>query len=365
MVRRLVVLIVFALLGAGLYGWTTSSSAVSVGDKQVSDSTFLSELSAIRSTPALQCYLDALSRTSVGPGAGGASVSASSAATWANLRIEGLSVAHFVRTTFHYSPSPKALAEARSSLEAELTEAATSAQYTCPGTAAQALAAMPAEMRNAQILEQAMSTYLVGKLDTTIPLTSASLKTYYSAHVAQYDTICVSIALVSATQLSAFSAAQAKGESVATLAKQFSSDASAATGGAYGCYPPSSTSYASVRADVGTTKLNTFSSTPRYVTSNGSEFALFVAPTKKTVTPYDQAESAVLSDIQSLNATAANAEEENILYATAVGVNPAFGRWGAASSTSARSVFVPALPSTNDVEDSSANLTTAPTTKYK
>jgi hypothetical protein len=364
-VRRLIVLIVLALVGAGLYGWTTSTSAVSVSGNRVSDSTFLAELSAIAKTPTLQCYLDALSHSSLGPGAGGDTISASSAATWANLRIEGISVADYVRTTFHYTPNAQALAQGETSLEGELTEAASSAQYTCPGTAAQALAAMPAEMRNAEIREQAMSTYLVGKLNTTIPLTTASIKTYYTNHVSSYDAVCVSIALVAPAQLSAFSAAQEKGESVAALAKQFSSDPSGAKGGAYGCYAPSSSSFASVRADLGTTKLDTFSTTPQYVSSNGTEMALFVAPTKETVTPFNQAAAAVISDIQSLNSTAASSEEESILYASAVGVNPAFGRWGIASSTSGPSVFVAALPSSTDALDSSANLTTASTSKYK
>ena len=86
-------------------------------------------------------------------------------------------------------PNAQALAQGETSLEGELTEAASSAQYTCPGTAAQALAAMPAEMRNAEIREQAMSTYLVGKLNTTIPLTTASIKTYYTNHVSSYDAV--------------------------------------------------------------------------------------------------------------------------------------------------------------------------------
>jgi hypothetical protein len=364
-VRRLVVLIVISLVGAGLYGWSSSTTAVSAAGSRVSNSTFLAELGVIAKTPTLQCYLDALSRTSLGPGAGGDTATASSAAVWANLRIQGLSVADYVRTTFHYAPSAAALAQAESSLEGELTAAATSAQYTCPGTAAQALAAMPAEMRSAEIREQAMSTYLVSKLNTTIPLTAASIKTYYTNHLSQYDTICVSIAVVSPSKLSAFSAAQAKGESVAALATQFSADASAAKGGAYGCYAPSSTSFASVRADVGAAKLGSFSTTPQYISDNGTEMALFVAPTKETVTPFTQAASAVISDIQTLNATAANSEEQSILYATAVVLNPAFGRWGVSSSSTTPSVFVAALPSSTNSLDPVANLTTASASKYK
>jgi hypothetical protein len=171
--------------------------------------------------------------------------------------------------------------------------------------------------------------------------------------------------VVSPANLGAFSAAQSQGESVAALAKKFSVDTSAARGGAYGCYAPTSSSFDSVRADVGTTKLGAFSATPQYISDNGTEMALFVAPTKETVTPLSQAVSAVVSDIQSLNSTAASSEEESILYATAVGVNPVFGRWGVSSSSSGPSVFVPALPSPTDALDSSANLTTASTSKYK
>jgi hypothetical protein len=101
------------------------------------------------------------------------------------------------------------------------------------------------------------------------------------------------------------------------------------------------------------------------VTIQGAEYALFVAPTKRTVTPFTSAEATVLNDIRSYNAAQANAEEENILYATAVAVNPAFGRWGLSSSSSGPSVFAPLLPSSSDALDTSKNLTTASTTKYK
>jgi hypothetical protein len=364
-VRRLIILIVVGLVGAGLYGWTSSSSALSVAGARVSNSTFLTELSAIAKAPTLQCYLDALSHNSLGPGAGGDTINATGAATWSDLRIQGLAVSDYVSQTFHYEPTAKDLAQATSSLEGELTASASSAQYTCPGTSAQALAAMPAEMRTTEVRDQAMSTYLVSRLNSTIPLTLASLKTFYSAHLSEYDTICVSIAVVTPAHVSAFIAAQAKGETVAALATQFSSDPSSAKGGAYGCFPPSNSSFASVRADVGTTKLDAFASTPQYISQGGVEVALFVAPTKETPTPFNQAVDAVYSDIQSLNSTAASSEEESIIRASAVGVNPAFGRWGIASSSASPSVFVPSLPASSDALDSSANLTTASASKYK
>ncbi len=87
-----------------------------------------------------------------------------------------------------------------------------------------------------------------------------------------------------------------------------------------------------VRSASISTPLNTFPKTPEYINYNNAEAALFVAPTKRTVTPFAKAESAVLTDIQSANASAANTEKESILYYSAISVDPAFGRWGLGSS---------------------------------
>lgn len=367
--RRLVVLIVLCLLGAGAYGLTSSNSAVAVNGTNISNSNLRSELRAFTKSLTLQCYFDALSGTSSGvnyaAGAGDASITASGAATWSNLRIQGIAVADYVKKTFGYVASAKDLKTARVSLEAELTEAATSAKYACPGSSSAALAAMTPEMRSAEIEDQAASLYLVSRLNSTIPLNSKSVETFYTSHVADYDTICVSVALVAPNAVSAFEADKAKGMSVADLAYKYSSDASRTDGGAFGCYAPSNTSYTSVRSDVQGVKLNTFSANLGMVTSNGSQYALFVAPTKVTVTPFAKAQSAVISDIQTLNTSAASSEEQNILYAAHVRLNPTYGRWGISSTSTGPSVFVPALPAQDQGLGTAAQLTTASKSKYK
>ena len=351
-----------ALLGAGVYGVTNASSGIRVSGASVSASALRSELSAIAATPTIQCYLSALNSASFARGAGGATMAATGAAAWANLRVEGLAIGQYVREHFHYRASAQDLALATSSLEGEMTTAASHSQLNCPGSSAQALGAMPAEMRQAEIDGQAASLFLLSKLNSTIPLTLASMKSYYAQHSSSYDTICVSIALVPPSQVPAFAKAQSGGASVATLAKLFSVDGSRAKGGAYGCYPPTTGAYASVRADVGSTPLNTFPSSPQSVNVSGSTFALYVAPTKRSVTPFAEAQSAVLSDLQNLNASSANTVKENILYRAAVAVDPAFGRWGLSSS--GPMVFAAATPSSTDVSSPVA-LTTAGTTSYK
>jgi hypothetical protein len=338
--------LVLALVGATLYGLSNNASGISVNGHTVSGTTFRAELAAISSNVTLECYVSKLDPASFAPGAGGASMNAAGAAAWANLRIEGLAIDAFAAKTLKYHPDAAALAAARSSLESELTDAAEGA---CVGSSAQALAAMPTEMRNFEIASQAASLYVVAKLNTTIPLTLTSMKEFYSTHESDYDTICVSVAVVDPSEVAAFNAAQQAGMSVADLAKKFSADPSAKKGGAYGCFGPSSSAFAGVREATATTPLNTFPTTPEQITYDNETAALFVAPTSRTPTPFDKAEAAIYSDLQSVNASAANTEKESILEHayTAVAVDPSFGRWGLGSN--GPSVVAPALPSSGQV----------------
>ncbi|MGA7834320.1 MAG: hypothetical protein WCA31_03855 [Acidimicrobiales bacterium] len=360
--RRLVALFVIALLGAALYGLSNSSSGVSVNHDTVSGPTLRAELSAISHHNTLQCFITALDPTNYAPGAGGYSIKASGAAAWANLRVEGLAINQYVETKYHFVPDAAVLAAAKASLESEMTEQAKANSLTCPGTSAEALAEMPAEMRTAEIQSQATSQYLVNKVKAAIPLTTNATRQYYNEHVADYDTLCVSIALVSPSEVSAFTSAEASGMSVAALAKKYSQDPSSATGGAYGCYSPTNTSYAGVRADVATEALDVFSTTPRYINYNSAEYALYVAVTKRTVTPFAQAESAVLSDLQSLNAQAALSEKDELLAEAAVYVDPAFGQWG--TGTTGPEVFATTAPAASSVPGATS-LSSAKTTTYK
>jgi len=361
-VRRLVALFVFALLGAALYGVSGSTSGIVVNSQTLSANTFETELSAISHNNTLQCFVTALSPTSYAPGAGGYSIKASGAAAWANLRVEGLAIHQYVATTLKYRPSAHDLALAESSLVGEMTAQASANSINCPGTATQAVAAMPSEMRTAEILAQADSLYLVKKIKTTIPLTTASMESYYAQHTSDYDTLCVSVALVLPSSVTAFAQGEAAGLNVATLVRKYSQDpTSAAKGGAVGCFSPSSTSYASVRADVTSLPLNTFATTPNYISNNGQTFALYVAATKRTTTPFSAAAATVLADLQSLNASSANKIKNDLLHAAAVHVDPAFGRWGL--NTTGPTVFASATPAASDVTGSKKLSTTAATYK--
>lgn len=367
--RRLVALLVIALLGATAYGLSNASSGISVNGTTVSNSTMRAELTAISSNATLGCYLAALDPVTYGAGAGD-SVRAADAATWANLRIEGVAIVQYAKTSLKYHPTAAALASAKTSLESELAGAAAERAASdpadrCSATPTEALKEMPAEMRTFEIAAQAASLDLVRKLNTTVPLTLSSMNKYYASHTASYETICISVAVVTPTQLSAFSSAQKEGATIAELAKEFSEDPSSTKGGAFGCFGPTSSSFSGVRSDTTSTPLNTFPTTPEYITYNNQTAALFVAPTKRTVTPFAQAESAVASDLADNNASAADSEKEKILYYSAISVDPAFGRWGL--NTTGPEVFAPATPAAVNVGSAStvSALSTASSVDYK
>lgn len=365
-VRRLVALLVIALLGAAAFGLTSASSGLNVNGTTVSANTFRTELAAITASPGMQCYLHALNPVSFASGGGGDTMTAAGAASWANFRLEGVAIIKYVTQHLKFDPTPQTLAEAKTSLESEMTEAAAQAvsedsAKPCVGTSAQALASMPIEMLNAQVRAQAASIYLVSKLKTTVPLTTKAMEAYYNSHSADYDTLCVSIAVVSPARLSAFESAQANGDSVAALAKHYSIDPSSKAGGAAGCFEPSSQDYTSVRADVSPTLVNAFPSKPLQINDNGTTEALFVAVTKRTVNTYAQAASAVLADLQSSNASSARTEEETILYESAISLDPAFGQW--ILNSEGPTTVANTVPPTTDVKG--PTFLTTPATSYQ
>lgn len=347
--RRLVVLVVLVFVGAALYGVSGASSGIAVNGQRVSAETMRAELRAISHHNTLQCYVTALDPMNFAPGAGGYSIAAAGAAAWSNLRVEGIAIDQYVTGTLHYHPSASALASAESSLESEMTEQASANSLKCPGTSKVALAQMPAEMRQSEIVDQAASLYLVSRIQEAIPLTVASMKKYFAEHRAAYDTLCVAVALVPLSAVKSFAKGERGGESLTSLVKQFSLIVqTTGDSGADGCYSPSSTDFSMVRGDASSGALNTFPTQPQYIKeSDGTYYALYVAVTKRTANTYAAAAPVVLEDLRALNASSANNVKSVLLESAAIHVDPAFGRWGV--NTTGPDVFAPAHPAKTDV----------------
>ncbi|HEV2427675.1 MAG TPA: hypothetical protein VGS61_05605 [Acidimicrobiales bacterium] len=358
--RRLIALLVVAGVGAGIYGVSGASSGLRVGSTGVSAATMRAELTVIGDHRTAECYLTALARQQFSPGSGGGTVSASGAAAWTGLRVQGLVIEQYVDAAFHFHPTASMLAAAQASLESDMSQAlaavsaAAHTQYSCGGSPATALADLTPAMRASLVGSQAASLELESHIKGTIRTTTAGLEQYYLAHPTQYDTVCVSAAVVEPSNVSAFVAMEKTGASISALVAKYSIDVqSAAVHGALGCYAPSNSVYANVRADLVNTTPGKFSASPIQITygASGGVAALFLTTTKITATPFASAEPRVLADVTSIDTTATNSAKESILYHAHVSVDPSLGRWGL--STSGPGVFAPGTPAKSDVPGAS------------
>ena len=111
--RRLVALLVIAVLGATFYGLSNNASGISVNGSSVSGSTFRSELAAIATNATLNATSQRLDPASFAAGAGGASMNANGAAAWANLRVEGLAIEQLRREDAEVPPRRRDVGQGR------------------------------------------------------------------------------------------------------------------------------------------------------------------------------------------------------------------------------------------------------------
>ena len=323
--RRIVLLIVVALVGAGFAGFYVGVNGVAVNGTALSSSHLRAELAVISRSPGYACYLGALVR--INPASNDHVFNAAGAAAWTKIQVEGLSVEGYVERQYHWRPSAGELQIIRAQYANDLTAGATSGRVPCPTSADQALNQLPSWFLHDQLVQNAASQTYLHHLAAVIPLTTAGLTAYYQQHPTYYATTCVSIAYVPVAREPAFATAQTNGLSVAALARRFSVDASAKKGGVYGCYGPSSTAFVSVRALTNGRSLNTFPAQGQPAQNQSGTFILYVAATKRTPNPFSNVANQVLSDVQSFNSEVTSVGETQLLRAANIVISPEFGRW--------------------------------------
>jgi hypothetical protein len=344
-VRRVIVLIVVALVGAAFAGQLIGAKAISVNGTGLSDSTVRAELAAIHATPSYGCYVNALlsihtasTNAQFNTASTDAQFNVAGAASWTRIQIEGLNVLGYVERHYHWHATAAELKLARSEYVNDLTAGSTATGAKCATSASVALKQLPAWFLNDQLIQNAASEIYVSHLASAVPLTESGLTTYFNDHPSYYDTICVSIAVVPVASAPAFAQAQANGESVSALARKYSADPSAKKGGADGCYSPTSSAYEDVRADTTGTALNTFPAQGlEESSSTGSEYVLYVAPTKLTRNSFAAAAQMVLADAQNYNEQLASLGQSQLLLHASVFVEPGLGTW-----EPAKGIVVPA-----------------------
>jgi hypothetical protein len=325
--RRVVLLIVVALVGAGFAGRLVGANGVSVNGTGASNATIRAELAVLQQSSSYACYIGTFVGFNTKSNAN--AFNAKGAAAWSRLQVEGLNVLGYVERTFHWYPTAQDLKLARSEYENDLTAEAANANPPCAGTAAEALAHLPTWFLNDQLSQNAASVEYLSRLKGAIPLTTQGTMNFYNAHPEDYDTICISYALVPAANVEPFLESRSQGMSVSNLAKKYSADPTAKSGGVYGCYPPTSEYYAAARLAVLGTPLNTFPDSGPVTTIEGGEYVQFYSPTKRTPNSYEVAAQQVFMDVQQYNAELASLGQTRILQHAQVYVDPAFGTWQA------------------------------------
>jgi hypothetical protein len=354
--RRVVVLVVAALVGAGFAGHFVNSSAATADGASLSQSALSAQLTVLSQNPGFACYLAAASGFSGTVGADYAS--ASTAARWATLQLVGLRIEQYAAVNDDWNAATANLTLADSEYASDLTEAegATQASSTtgaapCPLTASAALRALPAWFRQTELLQYSATQAFELRLKDVIPLTLAGIRATYNADPSEYDTLCAILAVVPESSVTAFESAASKGDSATELVAKYNIDTQL-TNGSIGCYPPSSADYTDLAQFTTGLALNTFSQPYGQATYEGVNCDYFLGLTKRETNSFKAVETAVYYNAVESNEAVASQNEESLLDASNISVSKNLGRWSAASA----GILPPGHPAKTDTPNGGTGL---------
>ena len=352
--RRIFASLVLAVVGIPLLAINYGNAAVTGGHYSLSRYDFAHEVNAISTNAAMACYVTNLWGVTFASGAGTNTIDETTITAWANLRLEGLAEISYAEGHFGLVYSSEILSNAATNLEAQMSAAASANGAECAALATplNALASLPTAVAASLLQAEAASELMSSKLPARIAETDVSLRAFYQGHLSEYQTICASIALVRPSDVASFNADKAAGLSVGALAAKYSQDPSATSGGAYGCFDPSSNARDLVRG----VPLNTFG-LPQTVTVQGMPYSLYVAATSRKQLPFETVSSQVLTDVRNVNAGSIEAAKQGIYQRVGVNVNPLLGQFG--SGQQGVGIYAPASPATTNVPNEGLGLDAA------
>ena len=347
--RRLIALLVSALIVIPWLGATVSTAAVQGGQFAESNYDFAHEVHAIKNSDAASCYARALWGVSFTGGAGLGTYDLAGVTAWANLRLEGLAIASYANDHLRFAPTADDLVKARANLVRQMSLSATASGQSCSGSASDALAALPARVQEAMVMSEAASEVVLAKIPSRISEDDASLRAFYNSHRNEYAKICIRIAVVMKDDVPLFQADARAGKSAEALVKKYSVDASRNSKGEYGCFDATTNAREFVRG----AKIGEWGQ-PQAVNVGGAY--LIVSPMSRTMQPFSdpKVQAQVLSDVRKLNAGSAGAIKEGIFARVGLRVNPQIGRFG--NGQNGLGIYPPATPSTSLVPNGGAGL---------
>ncbi len=334
--------------------FSVPSPAATVNGVSISRSDLNAQLNTIAENPAFGCYLDAsvavrssnLASLPQMSGSGTGTFNTAFVDFWLEQQINNLLVEQLAAHQ-NLRIDAGSLGAGRDDLAGSISSvlanaAASSGQgAVCAPDGASVISTLPAGLTNQLVRAQAAGDLVLSHA-AGYGLNTPELSRFFDGHRDQFDTICLSVIQV-ATESSATSlrAAIVGGESFAAAAKANSTDtASAANGGAVGCYSATDSAYTTVRADVKGLSVGEVS---QPVANNGSYLLLMVTSTQPAV--FDAVVPAVRQAVLAAGSTKAASELSRLTKSASVSVDPRYGRW----SGSGVGIHPPTSPRAADI----------------
>jgi hypothetical protein len=368
-VTRLLVLLIVVAGGLAAAAFAVPSTAATVNGVSISQQQLNSDLSAIAGSGDYQCFLNAEEAVGTGgqtslPAIAGAGANSGDSRTTVSSAFAGTyldtSIGHQLILELaakdHLTVSSPDLATARKSLQTQITSVlgeVAGSKYACKETptAAQVLATMPSSFIDSTVRFNATVTNFEEHA-AGVGSSTADLEGYYSAHKAEFDTACFTVAeYTSETAAETAVAAVAAGTPFATVAAQVTG------GGPQGCdilYGVASS------LPAGSNLQSQAVGALSQPILEGSDY-LLVQITSKTSTPFAKARTEVESAVQAAGAAKARTIIDTAEKSANISVDQRYGTWEPAQAQ----ILPPAVPLPADVlhptADGSAT-TTAPTT---
>ncbi len=337
--KRLVLVLVVVAAGVAAAAFAVPRNAATVNGTGITQSALNSDLSAIAGSPSYQCYLlaqEAVRTNGQGTlpavqGAGAGTYSTAFTDYWLGQMVNAQVIEQAVAAR-HSTVTAADVSAARSDLTASISSTigeVSGTQLQCPVTASQVLASLPSSFVNEQVQLQAASEALLAP--TSAGVTETDLRRYFEAHQSHFDTLCVSGIIASSTATASQLRAEVEsGTPFAQVARTSSTDtASAAKGGALGCFTPAEPTYASLETDVGS--LGVGQVTQPLAGGNGEYVLLEV--TKRTPGSFSAVQSVVRKALLQSGEQHAGAVITAALRRSTVWVDPRYGTWTRRSAT--------------------------------
>jgi len=335
--RALLSLVVVVAAVVAVAAFDVPSNAATVNGVGISRATLNSDLGVISATPTYQCYLAAslalrsqnlVSLPAVGGSGLGQTVTTRFADYWLSTLvndelIEQLAAARHLRV--NAADLVAGRADLVNSISGTLTAVAQAAGQpaVCAPDGNAVLRAVPADFADRLARAQAVGDVILANA-AGYGLGAAQLSSFYATHRSDFDVICLSaIATASLASANALRAEIEGGASFPLVAEANSTDAaSAAQGGAIGCFAPTDPAYASVTHDVAGLAVGTVSA-PQ--SSSGSYVLLEV--TARRPTSLRAAGDSVRQAVLAAGATAAGKELQRSTKRATVTIDPRYGNW--------------------------------------